>query len=82
MELVQLLTLCLEFKITQDQVNDLEQGFWGWVQKYEWYVLLVASRMLSDRSIVYTTYSCRQTMSTKIINPRSIIHLTLNYPFY
>jgi hypothetical protein len=27
MELVQLLTLCLKFKITQDQVNGLERGF-------------------------------------------------------
>jgi hypothetical protein len=49
MELVQLLTLCLEFEITQDQVNDLERGFQSWVQKYERYVFLVASRMPSDR---------------------------------
>jgi len=49
MELVQLLTLCLEFKITQDQVNDLERGFQSWVQKYERYVFLVTSRMPSDR---------------------------------
>jgi hypothetical protein len=49
MELVRLLTLCLEFEITQDQVNDLERGFQSWVQKYERYVFLVASRMPSDR---------------------------------
>ena len=55
MELVQLLMLCLEFEITQDQVNDLESGFQSWVQKYEQYVFLVASRTPSDRLIVYTT---------------------------
>ena len=55
MELVRLLTLCLEFEITQDQVNDLERGFQSWVQKYERYVFLVASRMPSDSLTVYTT---------------------------
>jgi hypothetical protein len=55
MGLVQLLVLCLKFEITQDQVNDLERGFWHWVEKYEWYVLLVACRMLSDKLIVCTT---------------------------
>jgi hypothetical protein len=41
--LVQLLTLCLEFEITQDQINDLEKGFQEWVEEYERYVLLVLS---------------------------------------
>ena len=45
MELVQLLALCLAFKITQDQINDPERGFQSWVQTYEWYVFLVVSRM-------------------------------------
>jgi hypothetical protein len=61
MEVVQLLTLCLEFKITQDQVNDLESSFQSWVQKYEQYVFLVASRMPSDRLTVYTTNMIRCT---------------------
>jgi hypothetical protein len=55
MELVRLLTLCLEFEITQDQVNDLEKGFQSWVQQYERYVFLVASGMPSDSLTVYTT---------------------------
>jgi hypothetical protein len=55
MELVGLLTLCLEFEITQDPVNDLEKGLQSWVQKYERYVLLLASRTPSDRPTVYTT---------------------------
>jgi hypothetical protein len=55
MELVQLLTLCLEFETTQDQVNSLKRGFQNWVQKYERYVLLVASRIPSDRLTVYIT---------------------------
>jgi hypothetical protein len=55
MKLVGLLTLCLKFEITQDQVNDLEKGFQSWVQKYERYVLLLASRTPSDRPTVYTT---------------------------
>jgi hypothetical protein len=59
MELVRLLKLCLEFEITQDQVNDLERGFQSWVQKYERYVFLVASRMPSDRLTVYTTNMIR-----------------------
>jgi hypothetical protein len=59
MKLVGLLTLCLEFEITQDQVNDLEKGFQSWVQKYERYVLLLASRMPSDRPTVYTTNTIR-----------------------
>jgi len=59
MELVRLLTLCLEFEITQDQVNDLESGFQSWVQKYERYVFLVARRTPSDRLTVYTTNMIR-----------------------
>jgi len=59
MELVRLLTLCLEFEITQDQVNGLERGFQSWVQKYERYVLLVASRIPSDRLTVYITNTIR-----------------------
>jgi hypothetical protein len=55
MELVRLLMLCLEFEITQDQVNDLERGFQSWVQEYEQYVLLVASGILSDKLTGYTT---------------------------
>ena len=39
-QLVQLLTLCLEFEITQDQINDLERGFQEWVEEYERYELL------------------------------------------
>ena len=39
-QLVQLLTLCLKFEITQDQINDLERGFQEWVKVYEWYKLL------------------------------------------
>ena len=38
-ELVQLLTLCLEFEITHDQVDDLKMGFQKWVKDYERYVL-------------------------------------------
>jgi len=55
MQLVRLLTLCLEFEITQDEVGDLERGFQTWVQKYEQYVFLVTSRMPSDRLTVYIT---------------------------
>jgi hypothetical protein len=58
-ELVRLLTLCLEFEITQDQVNDLERGFQSWVQVYERYVPLVSIRTLSDRLTVYTTNTIR-----------------------
>jgi len=39
-QLVQLLTLCLEFESTQDQISDLERGFQEWVEEYEWYELL------------------------------------------
>lgn len=40
-ELVRLLTLCLEYEISQDEINDLEKGFKEWVEKYErWVVLL------------------------------------------
>jgi hypothetical protein len=42
-QLVQLLTLCLEFEITQDQINDLERGFQNWVEVYERYELLSLS---------------------------------------
>ena len=40
-ELVRLLTLCLEFEITQDEVDDLEKGFQKWVKDYELYVLVL-----------------------------------------
>jgi len=59
MQLVRLLTLCLEFEITQDEVGDLERGFQTWVQKYELYVFLVTSRMPSDRLTVYITNMIR-----------------------
>ena len=36
-QLVQLLSLCLEFEITQNQINDLERGFQDWVEEYERY---------------------------------------------
>ena len=39
-QLVRLLTLCLKFEITQDQINDLERGFQEWVKVYERYELL------------------------------------------
>jgi hypothetical protein len=39
-QLVQLLMLCLEFEITQDQIDDLERDFQEWVEEYEWYKLL------------------------------------------
>jgi hypothetical protein len=39
-QLVQLLMLCLEFEITQDQIDDLERGFQEWVEEYEQYKLL------------------------------------------
>jgi hypothetical protein len=39
-QLVRFLTLCLEFEITQDQINDLERGFQEWVEEYERYKLL------------------------------------------
>jgi Transposase family tnp2 len=39
-QLVRLLTLCLKFEITQDQINDLERGYQEWVEEYEWYKLL------------------------------------------
>ena len=42
-ELVQLLTLCLEFEITHDQVDDLKMGFQKWVKDYEQYVLDISS---------------------------------------
>jgi hypothetical protein len=55
-ELVRLLTLCLEFEITQDQLDDLEKGFQRWVKEYERYILLSSSdRMLSNGLIVCTT---------------------------
>jgi hypothetical protein len=39
-ELVQLLTLCLEFEITQDEVDGLETGFQKWVKDYERYAII------------------------------------------
>ena len=43
-ELVQLLTLCLEFEITHNKVDILETGFKKWVKDYEQYVLNISSR--------------------------------------
>lgn len=34
-DLVQLLSLCLQFTITEEEINYLEKGFQKWVQKYE-----------------------------------------------
>ena len=43
-ELVWLLTLCLEFEITQDEVDDLETGFQKWVKDNRLYVLDISSQ--------------------------------------
>lgn len=40
-KLVQLLTLCLEYEITEDQINELEEGFREWVQRYEKYAVFI-----------------------------------------
>ena len=39
MRLVQLLTCCIDLEITQEQIDDLDQGFQDWVRDYELYVL-------------------------------------------
>jgi hypothetical protein len=39
MELVRLLTHCIDLEITQEQVDDLDQSFQKWVRDYELYVL-------------------------------------------
>ena len=39
MKLVQLLLRCIDFEITQEQIDDLDQNFQDWVQDYERYVL-------------------------------------------
>ena len=52
-QLVRLLTLCLEFEITQDQINDLERGFQEWVKVYEWYRLLSLPDAIWQVSRIY-----------------------------
>jgi hypothetical protein len=34
-KLVRLLTICLQFEITQNQIDELERGFQDWVKVYE-----------------------------------------------
>jgi hypothetical protein len=38
LRLVRLLKLCMEFELTQEQIDELEEGFKSWVEDYEWYV--------------------------------------------
>ena len=44
-KLVQLLTLCLEFEITHNQIDDLEKGFQQWVQEYKQLVFLLLHKL-------------------------------------
>jgi len=37
--LVRLLKLCMEFELTQEQIDELKEGFKSWVKDYERYVL-------------------------------------------
>ena len=37
-QLIQLLNLCMEFEITQTQIDELEVGFQNWIKDYEWCV--------------------------------------------
>ena len=52
-QLVWLLTLCLKFEITQDQINDLERGFQEWVKVYEQYKLLSLPDVIWQVSRIY-----------------------------
>jgi len=38
LHLVHLLKLCMEFELTQEQIDELEEGFKSWVKDYEQYV--------------------------------------------
>ena len=38
LHLVHLLKLCMEFKLTKEQIDELKEGFNSWVKDYEWYV--------------------------------------------
>ena len=40
-ELVELMKLMLQFRITLKQVDEIEQGLIHWVKKYEWYVFTI-----------------------------------------
>jgi hypothetical protein len=35
-KLIRLLSLCIDWEITQDQVDEIDKGFQSWVQTYEW----------------------------------------------
>ena len=37
--LVRILNLCLQFEISENDVNEIESGIRKWVIDYEWYVL-------------------------------------------
>jgi len=38
LHLVRLLKLCIEFELTKEQINELEEGFKSWIKEYKWYV--------------------------------------------
>ena len=40
-ELVRLINICLQFKISADEIDNLEKGFATWVEEYEWYVFSI-----------------------------------------
>ena len=58
-ELVRLLTLCLEFEITHNEVDILETGFKKWVEDYERYV----RDMISSRQKIYKLAGCITNMT-------------------
>lgn len=40
MDLVKLLHTCIQYEVTQDQLDEIEVGFQTWVEDYERYVFL------------------------------------------
>jgi hypothetical protein len=59
--LVRLLNVCLQFEITDDEIDEIRSGFIQWVQDYERYLHLLI-------------YSCFDSSYTGIV---SIISITL-----
>jgi hypothetical protein len=68
--LVQLLCICLQFEITDANIEDVRVGFVQWVQEYEQYVTY------PKRCTPHTHITCQNILS---IQTRAIIHLPCHH---
>ena len=81
LHLVHLLKLCMEFELTQEQIDELKEGFKSWVKDYEWYVEspVFSSYQLTPLQLLLPTWPplhCGMSHHDPCTTPHSPQHLS------